>query len=163
MCTNAGQAHWTGEQSIIGDSQRRHSSPGLSPGLGLYLRPIISHLCRAQGESNAADDAMAKSSPVRKEVDLAYQRFVSSIFQTLERIAGLDSKHGDRLRLENYSYFEEAVRPLVRHVEALESFCEKARMKQVKELAEEYFFASSLMKGVALHQVLMGEVRGLIG
>ncbi|GMH40758.1 hypothetical protein BSKO_08662 [Bryopsis sp. KO-2023] len=67
-----------------------------------------------------------RGGPVRKEVDLAYMRIVGSMFATLERIAATNPKHGDRLRLENYAYFEESARPLVRHVQALQKFCEQA-------------------------------------
>lgn len=31
------------------------------------------------------------------------------MFETIERLAGTDSKHGDRLRLESYAYFVTAL------------------------------------------------------
>ena len=31
------------------------------------------------------------------------------MFQSIERLAATDSKHGDRLRLENYAYFVTAI------------------------------------------------------
>ena len=36
------------------------------------------------------------------------------MFESIERLAGSDLKHGDRLRLENYAYFTESVWPLAR-------------------------------------------------
>ena len=66
------------------------------------------------------------SGPVRKEVDLAYMRIVESMFRSIESLANSDEKHGDRLRLENYSYFEMSVGPLARHVPALTRYCNDA-------------------------------------
>lgn len=78
------------------------------------------------GASPENPDSSDRGGPVRKEVDLAYMRIVASMFSTVERIAATDVKHGDRLRLENYSYFEESAQPLVRHVKALEKYCKTA-------------------------------------
>ena len=66
------------------------------------------------------------SGPVRKEVDLAYMRLVESMFRSIESLAYSDEKHGDRLRLENYSYFEKSVGPLTRHVAVLDKYCNNA-------------------------------------
>ncbi len=38
-----------------------------------------------------------------------YALLARAMFQTLERLAATDTKHGDRLRLESYAYFVTAV------------------------------------------------------
>ncbi|EFJ51143.1 hypothetical protein VOLCADRAFT_120498 [Volvox carteri f. nagariensis] len=77
---------------------------------------------------------------VRQEVDAIYAKLVGLMFASLERIAAADSKHGDRLRAENYAYFVEAVRPLVRHVAALEPYMVQAETKQ-EEAVQRYVAA----------------------
>lgn len=69
---------------------------------------------------------MGVSGPVRKEVDLAYMRLVESMFRSIESLAHSDEKHGDRLRLENYSYFDKSVGPLARHVAVLNRYSNDA-------------------------------------
>ena len=39
----------------------------------------------------------------------AYGLLARAMFQSIERLAATDSKHGDRLRLENYAYFVTAI------------------------------------------------------
>ncbi|GIL48476.1 hypothetical protein Vafri_4992 [Volvox africanus] len=82
----------------------------------------------------------AASWQVRPEVDAIYARLVGLMFSSLERIAAADPKHGDRLRAENYAYFVEAVRPLVRHVAALEPYMLQAETKQ-EEAIQRYVAA----------------------
>ena len=41
----------------------------------------------------------------REVVTPAYGLLARAIFQSIERLAATDSKHGDRLRLESYAYF----------------------------------------------------------
>lgn len=41
----------------------------------------------------------------REVVNPAYALLARAIFQTVERLAATDLKHGDRLRLESYAYF----------------------------------------------------------
>ncbi|GLI69334.1 hypothetical protein VaNZ11_013920, partial [Volvox africanus] len=82
----------------------------------------------------------AASWQVRPEVDAIYARLVGLMFSSLERIAAADAKHGDRLRAENYAYFVEAVRPLVRHVAALEPYMLQAETKQ-EEAIQRYVAA----------------------
>lgn len=53
-------------------------------------------------------------------------RIVESMFHCIDRLARSDEKHGDRLRLENYSYFDQSVGPLARHVAALSKYCNDA-------------------------------------
>lgn len=60
-----------------------------------------------------------------------YQSVVSQMFMTLERMAAMDAKHGARLRMENYTYFVESVRPVVRHAPVLEPFMAQAESRQV--------------------------------
>ncbi|KAG2486737.1 hypothetical protein HYH03_014663 [Edaphochlamys debaryana] len=74
---------------------------------------------------------------VRPEVDAVYASLVGLMFASLERVAAADAKHGDRLRAENYAYFVEAVRPLVRHVAALEPYMLQAEAKQ-EEAVQRY-------------------------
>ena len=38
-----------------------------------------------------------------------YALLARAMFQTLERLAATDTKHGDRLRLESYAYFVTAI------------------------------------------------------
>ena len=66
---------------------------------------------------------VGNNGPVRQEVDLAYMRLVESMFRSIESLARSDEKHGDRLRLENYSYFDKSVGPLARHVVVLNRYC----------------------------------------
>ncbi|GAX83943.1 hypothetical protein CEUSTIGMA_g11367.t1 [Chlamydomonas eustigma] len=67
---------------------------------------------------------------VRSEVDKIYQQLVGSMFSTLERMAAADTKHGERLRMENYTYLAESVRPLVRIAPALGPFLSQAEDRQ---------------------------------
>ena len=60
-----------------------------------------------------------------------YQQLVSQMFVTLERMAASNQKHGERLRLENYSYFGESSRPLLRYSPGLEPFMQQAEARQV--------------------------------
>ena len=54
---------------------------------------------------------------VRRQVlDAAYAVLVRALFAQLERVAGPDAKHGDRLRLENYALLEGQLRPLAAKV-----------------------------------------------
>lgn len=59
---------------------------------------------------------------VRAEVNNVYASLVSKMFASLERLAAGDAKHGERLRLENYAFFLESVRPLVRPLAVLQPF-----------------------------------------
>ncbi len=45
----------------------------------------------------------------REVVNPAYALLVRAMFQTTERLAATDTKHGDRLRLESYAYFVTAI------------------------------------------------------
>lgn len=49
-------------------------------------------------------------------MDAAYAVVVRAMFSQLERTAGPDVKHGDRLRLENYTVFEDKLKPLTKRV-----------------------------------------------
>ncbi len=51
-------------------------------------------------------------------LDAAYAVLVRALFAQLERVAGPDAKHGDRLRLENYALLEAQLRPLAARVGA---------------------------------------------
>ncbi|PNW78567.1 hypothetical protein CHLRE_09g392000v5 [Chlamydomonas reinhardtii] len=77
----------------------------------------------------------AASWQARPEVDSVYSGLVGLMFGALERVAASDTKHGDRLRAENYGYFVEAVRPLVRHVAALEPAMVQAEAKMEESLS----------------------------
>ncbi|KAG2454086.1 hypothetical protein HYH02_001126 [Chlamydomonas schloesseri] len=77
----------------------------------------------------------AASWQARPEVDAVYGGLVALMFGVLERLAASDPKHGDRLRAENYGYFVEAVRPLVRHVPALEPYMVQAEAKMEESLS----------------------------
>ncbi|MEW5297945.1 MAG: hypothetical protein WDW36_001120 [Sanguina aurantia] len=86
--------------------------------------------------------ALAADSPaqrrlvaVRAEVDLVYRMLAAKMFLTLEAVAGCDAKHGDRLRLENYGYFSESVRPLVRQSPALAPFLAQAEARKASCIA----------------------------
>ncbi|DBA75637.1 TPA: hypothetical protein ACH3X2_009071 [Trebouxia sp. C0005] len=46
---------------------------------------------------------------IREVVNPGYALLARAMFQTLERLAGTDMKHGDRLRLESYAYFVTAI------------------------------------------------------
>ncbi len=52
----------------------------------------------------------------RQVVDATYAVLVRAMFTQLERTAGPDVKHGDRLRLENYSLLENELKPLASRV-----------------------------------------------
>lgn len=52
----------------------------------------------------------------RQVVDATYAVLVRAMFTQLERTAGPDVKHGDRLRLENYSLLETELKPLASRV-----------------------------------------------
>lgn len=52
----------------------------------------------------------------RQVADAAYAVLVRAMFTQLERAATPDVKHGDRLRLENYSLLETELRPLAARV-----------------------------------------------
>lgn len=75
--------------------------------------------------TKALEELISVTEPVRKEVDLAYGRIVESMFESINSLALSDSKHGDRLRLENYSYFDTSVVPLSGHVAVLEKYCKE--------------------------------------
>ena len=45
----------------------------------------------------------------REVVNPAYALLARAMFQTVERLAATDLKHGDRLRLESYAYFVTAL------------------------------------------------------
>ncbi len=45
----------------------------------------------------------------REVVNPGYALLARAMFQTLERLAATDTKHGDRLRLESYAYFVTAI------------------------------------------------------
>ena len=49
-------------------------------------------------------------------LDAAYAVLVRTLFAQLERVAGPDLKHGDRLRLENYALLEAQLKPLAAKV-----------------------------------------------
>ena len=55
----------------------------------------------------------------RQVVDATYAVLVRAMFTQLERTAGPDVKHGDRLRLENYSLLENELKPLASRVSAV--------------------------------------------
>eukprot|EP00798_Chlamydomonas_sp_ICE-L_P020458 gene20458-27247_t len=63
-------------------------------------------------------------------VDELYRQLVGQMFSSLEEMAAVDVKHGERLRVENYTYFVESVRPLVQHVEVLEPYMAQAEARQ---------------------------------
>ena len=90
-----------------------------------------------------------------------YQQLVGGIFGTLERMAAMDIKHGvqplplcvlpstlmatlsshfplpgERLRMENYSYLTESVRPLAGVAPSLAPFLAQAEARQVGEMWE---------------------------
>ncbi|DBB03251.1 TPA: hypothetical protein ACH3X3_010647 [Trebouxia sp. C0006] len=46
---------------------------------------------------------------IREVVNPSYALLARAMFQTLERLAATDTKHGDRLRLESYAYFVTAI------------------------------------------------------
>ena len=49
------------------------------------------------------------SAGCRELVTPAYGLLARAMFQSIERLASTDSKHGDRLRLESYAYFVTAI------------------------------------------------------
>ncbi len=55
----------------------------------------------------------------RQVVDATYAVLVRAMFAQLERTAVPDVKHGDRLRLENYTLFDTELRPLASRVSGL--------------------------------------------
>lgn len=57
------------------------------------------------------------SHAVRRDlVDAGYAVIIRAMFAQLERTAGPDVKHGDRLRLENYTLLETELQPLAKKV-----------------------------------------------
>lgn len=56
----------------------------------------------------------------REIVTPAYGLLARAIFQAIERFAATDSKHGDRLRLENYAYFVTAIQDRADNVPVLQ-------------------------------------------
>ena len=48
----------------------------------------------------------------RELVEAGYSVVIRAMFAQLERTAGPDVKHGDRLRLENYTLLETELQPL---------------------------------------------------
>ena len=48
----------------------------------------------------------------RELVEAGYAVVIRAMFAQLERTAGPDVKHGDRLRLENYTLLETELQPL---------------------------------------------------
>ena len=60
----------------------------------------------------------------------AYFKLVQAMLATLERVAASDPKHGDRLRLESYAYFVQALDQLASQVSlcvwALRVWCSAA-------------------------------------
>ncbi|MEW5312110.1 MAG: hypothetical protein WDW38_003762 [Sanguina aurantia] len=101
------------------------------------LNPHVRHTftpgCARQPAPALAADSPAQRRlvAVRAEVDLVYRMLAAKMFLTLEAVAGCDAKHGDRLRLENYGYFSESVRPLVRQSPALAPFLAQAEARKV--------------------------------
>ncbi|GFR45235.1 hypothetical protein Agub_g6633, partial [Astrephomene gubernaculifera] len=98
---------------------------------------------------------------VRPEVDALYGSLVGLMFGSLERIAGADAKHGDRFRAENYGYFVEAVRPLVRHVASLEPYMLQAEAKQ-EESIRRYVSAQLQYTNLGRLGEAVGRLEGLL-
>lgn len=71
---------------------------------------------------------------LRREVaDAAYARLVAAMCAQLERTAAADAKHGERLRLENYAFLADALRPLAARVPVLGRFA--AQAGQARDIA----------------------------
>ena len=56
----------------------------------------------------------------REVVNPGYALLARAMFQTVERLAATDSKHGDRLRLESYAYFVSALTDISQAVPVLQ-------------------------------------------
>ncbi|KAK9813236.1 hypothetical protein WJX72_011232 [[Myrmecia] bisecta] len=82
---------------------------------------------------------------VRDAVDPAHAVVVRAIFAGIERVAGADLKHGDRLRLENYAYFEDSMRQVASRVPVLDWFVRQAQ--EAKERAMQVYVQQQLEYG----------------
>ncbi|KAL0020987.1 hypothetical protein WJX77_003610 [Trebouxia sp. C0004] len=85
------------EQSVSVRSQGSLQQPGGPAALGHDV--VISY-----------DIPLAQDlKDIREVVNPGYALLARAMFQTLERLAATDMKHGDRLRLESYAYFVTAI------------------------------------------------------
>ena len=62
----------------------------------------------------------------REVADAAYAQLVAAMCAQLERTAAADPKHGERLRLENYAFLADVLRPLAARVPVLGRFAARA-------------------------------------
>ncbi|EIE25400.1 hypothetical protein COCSUDRAFT_46702 [Coccomyxa subellipsoidea C-169] len=98
----------------------RAGSRGGSPSRSPTRNPsALSPSAAALGPGSFGDGGIPDRMPsadeltsVRQVVDATYAVLVRAMFTQLERTAGPDVKHGDRLRLENYSLLENELKPL---------------------------------------------------
>lgn len=73
-----------------------------------------------------APSALTWAARGREVADAAYAQLVAAMCAQLERIAGADPKHGERLRLENYAFLADALRPLAAAVPVLGRYAARA-------------------------------------
>ena len=63
-----------------------------------------------------------------------YEQLIGAMYGSLEAMVSKDPKHGERLRLENYTYMAESLRPLVRHAATLGPFLAQAEARQKESM-----------------------------
>ncbi|CAL8460642.1 g172 [Coccomyxa elongata] len=100
---------WSDRAGSRGGSPSK--SPTRNPGA---LTPSLALPPASLGDGGIPDrmPSADELTSVRQVVDATYAVLVRAMFAQLERTAVPDVKHGDRLRLENYTLFETELRPL---------------------------------------------------